>query len=197
MNRPFIGTEIENVVKNLPKNRTWRFHQWKLPDIIRSVKSHISETLPKNCRRNTPKHILWGTTTLIPNWLPCFFSCSLVYFTQSQCRSDHVILLLKTHFFSFHFEWDILWHTKYVYVNLPLPVFLLFLPMAFPKTSYPSAMLRLLVAGTDHSISLWDFCTCCFLFLGGLLPWFVHSYHHSYLYSNITSERTSWLPCTK
>ena len=57
MNNPITSTEIEAVIKNLPKKQKLRM-RWLHR---RSFRSHPSKTLSKNCRaRNTSKLILRG-----------------------------------------------------------------------------------------------------------------------------------------
>ena len=60
INRPITSTEIEIVIKNLPKNRSpGRLHRQILSNIYRRAKTYPSQTLPKYSRgRNTPKLIL-------------------------------------------------------------------------------------------------------------------------------------------
>ena len=64
MNNPIISTEIEAVIKNLPKKqkpRTRRLHRRILSNTQRRAKAYPSKTISKNCRgRNTSKYILWG-----------------------------------------------------------------------------------------------------------------------------------------
>ena len=52
MNNPVTNTDIETVIKNLPRAR-W-LHRRILSNIQRKANAYFSETLPKNCRgRNT------------------------------------------------------------------------------------------------------------------------------------------------
>ena len=64
MNNPITSTEIEALIKNLPKKqkpRTRWFHRSILSSIQRSAIAYPSKTLSKNCRgRNTYKLILRG-----------------------------------------------------------------------------------------------------------------------------------------
>ena len=64
MNNPITSTEIETVIKNLPKKqkpRTRWLHRRILSNIQRRANAHPSKTLSKNCRgRNTSKFILRG-----------------------------------------------------------------------------------------------------------------------------------------
>ena len=60
MNRPIISTEIEIVIKKIPNESpgpdgfTGKVYQTFREELI----LNISETIPKNYRRNTPKLIL-------------------------------------------------------------------------------------------------------------------------------------------
>ena len=57
MNNPITNTEIETVIKNLPRAR-W-LHRQILSNIQKKANAYFSETLPKTCReRNTSKLIL-------------------------------------------------------------------------------------------------------------------------------------------
>ena len=57
MNNPITNTEIETVIKNLPRAR-W-LHRRILSNIQKKANAYFSETLPKTCReRNTSKLIL-------------------------------------------------------------------------------------------------------------------------------------------
>ena len=59
MNNPITNTDIETVIKNLPRAR--RLHRRILSNIQRKANAYFSETLPKNCRgRNTSKLIIQG-----------------------------------------------------------------------------------------------------------------------------------------
>ena len=62
MNNPITSTEIEAVIKNLPKNQkpwTRLLHRRILSDIQRRPNAYPSKNLSKNCRgRNTSKLIL-------------------------------------------------------------------------------------------------------------------------------------------
>ena len=62
MNNPITSTEIEAVMKNLPKKqkpRTRWLHRRILSNIWRGVNAYPSKTLPKNFRgRNNSKIIL-------------------------------------------------------------------------------------------------------------------------------------------
>ena len=62
MKGPITNTEIETVIKKLPKkqkSKTRWFHRRILENIYRRVSTYPSETTPKNCReKNTPKLIL-------------------------------------------------------------------------------------------------------------------------------------------
>ena len=64
MNNPITSTEIEAVIKNLPKKqkpRTRWLHRRILSNIYRRASAYPSKTLSKNCRgRNTSKCILRG-----------------------------------------------------------------------------------------------------------------------------------------
>ena len=64
MNNPIISTEIEAVIKNLPKKqkpRTRWLHRRILSNTQRRAKAYPSKTISKNCRgRNTSKLILQG-----------------------------------------------------------------------------------------------------------------------------------------
>ena len=64
MNNPITGTEIEAVIKNLPKKqkpRTRWLHRRILLNIYRRPNADPSKTLSKNCRgSNTSKLILQG-----------------------------------------------------------------------------------------------------------------------------------------
>ena len=64
MNYPITSTEIEAVIKNLPKKqkpRTRWLHRRIQSNIERRANAYPSETLSKNCRgRNTSKLILRG-----------------------------------------------------------------------------------------------------------------------------------------
>ena len=64
MNNPITNTEIEAVIKNLPKKqkpRTRWLHRRILSNIERRANVYASKTLSKNCRgRNTSKLILLG-----------------------------------------------------------------------------------------------------------------------------------------
>ena len=64
MNNPITSTEIEAVIKNLPKKqkpRTRWLHRRILSNIYRRASAYPSKTLSKNCRgRNTSKRILRG-----------------------------------------------------------------------------------------------------------------------------------------
>ena len=64
MNTPTTSTEIEAVIKNLPKNQkpsTKWFHRRILSNIQIRANAYLSKTLSKNCReRNTSKLILQG-----------------------------------------------------------------------------------------------------------------------------------------
>ena len=64
MNNPVISTEIEAVIKHLPKKqkpRTRWLHRRILSNIQRRANAYRSKTLSKNCRgRNTSKLILQG-----------------------------------------------------------------------------------------------------------------------------------------
>ena len=64
MNNSVISTEIEAVIKNLPKKqkpRTTWLHRRILPNIYRRANAYPSKTLSKNCiGRNTSKFILRG-----------------------------------------------------------------------------------------------------------------------------------------
>ena len=62
MNNPITSTEIEALIKNLPKKqkpRTRWLHRRILSNILRRANAYLSKTLSKNCRgRNTSKLIL-------------------------------------------------------------------------------------------------------------------------------------------
>ena len=61
MNNPIISTDIEAVIKNLPKNKskTRQLHRRIISNIQRRANAYSSKTLSKNCRvRNTSKLIL-------------------------------------------------------------------------------------------------------------------------------------------
>ena len=61
MSNPIISTEIEAVIKNLPKNKVQdqMLHRRILSNIQRRANAYPSKTLSKNCRgRNTSKLIL-------------------------------------------------------------------------------------------------------------------------------------------
>ena len=62
MNNPITSTEIEALIKNLPKKqkpRTRGLHRRILSNILRRANAYLSKTLSKNCRgRNTSKLIL-------------------------------------------------------------------------------------------------------------------------------------------
>ena len=64
MNNPTTSTEIEAVIKNLPKKqkpRTRWLHRRILSNIQRTANTYPSKTLSKNCRgRNTSKLIVRG-----------------------------------------------------------------------------------------------------------------------------------------
>ena len=64
MNNPITSTEIESVIKNLPKKQTPRtrwLHSRILSSIQRRANAYPSKTLSKNCRgNNTSKLILQG-----------------------------------------------------------------------------------------------------------------------------------------
>ena len=64
MNNPITSTEIEAVIKNLPKKqkpRTRWLHRRILSNIYRRATAYPSKTLSKNCRgRNTSERILRG-----------------------------------------------------------------------------------------------------------------------------------------
>ena len=64
MNNIITSTEVEAVIKNLPKNKSLgpdRLHRRILPSIQRRAYSYPSKTLSKNCRgRNSSKLILQG-----------------------------------------------------------------------------------------------------------------------------------------
>ena len=63
MNNPITSTEIEAVIKNLPKNKskTRQLHRRIISNIQRRANAYSSKTLSKNCRvRNTSKLILQG-----------------------------------------------------------------------------------------------------------------------------------------
>ena len=64
MNNPITSSEIEAVIKNLPKKqkpRTRWFHRRILSNVQRKVNVHPSKALSKNCRgRNTSQLILRG-----------------------------------------------------------------------------------------------------------------------------------------
>ena len=55
----------------IPKKQKYiiqQLHRWTLSNTNRTVKTYISETIPKTCKaRNTPKFILLGHHHLIPN----------------------------------------------------------------------------------------------------------------------------------
>ena len=62
MNNPITSTEIEGVIKNLPKKQKPRARWLRrgiLSDIQRRANVYFSKTLPRNCRgRNTSKLVL-------------------------------------------------------------------------------------------------------------------------------------------
>ena len=64
MSNPITSTEIEALIKNLPKKqkpRTRWLHRRILSNILRRANAYLSKTLSKNCRgRNTSKLILRG-----------------------------------------------------------------------------------------------------------------------------------------
>ena len=70
MNNPITSTEIESVIKNLPKNKsprpdvfTGEFYQTFREELM----PILLKLFPKNCKeRNTSKLILGGHHTLIP-----------------------------------------------------------------------------------------------------------------------------------
>ena len=70
MNSPIISTEIEAVIKNLPKiqkPRTRQLHRRILSNIRRRVIAYPSKTLPKNYRgRTLPNSFYKATITLVP-----------------------------------------------------------------------------------------------------------------------------------
>ena len=69
MNKPITSTEIETVIKNLPKKqkpRTRWFHRRILSNIQRSTNAYPSKTLSKNSRGRLPNSFYEANITLIP-----------------------------------------------------------------------------------------------------------------------------------
>ena len=70
MNNPITSTEIEAMIKNLPKYKSPGPTRWPhrriLSNIWRRANAYVSKTLLKNCTGTLPNSFYEATITLIP-----------------------------------------------------------------------------------------------------------------------------------